>query len=129
PGNLFITSRGHVKILDFGLAKESPLVPGAILEPITDPGTAAGTPNYMSPEQGRGEHLDPRTDLFSLGAVLYEMATGRMAFQGATTGAVLGAILHERPESLLRLSPEIPAELDRIVSKALEKDRDFRHQH
>jgi Tol biopolymer transport system component len=128
PANLFITSRGRVKILDFGLAKQSPAAGAATLDLITDPGTAAGTPNYMSPEQARGEHLDSRTDLFSLGAVLYEMATAKTPFQGATTGAVLGAILHERPESLLRLSPGMPAELDRIVSKALEKDRDLRYQ-
>jgi serine/threonine protein kinase len=140
PSNLFITSRGHAKILDFGLVKYSPLakpvnaaapkqIGDSTLDLLTNPGTAAGTPNYMSPEQARGEPLDQRTDLFSLGAVIYEMATGKMPFQGRTSGAILGAILHERPEPLLRANPEMPAELERIASKALEKDRELRYQH
>ncbi len=122
--------------MDFGLAKQSllskpanDLTEGTTIDLLTNPGTAAGTPSYMSPEQARGEELDPRTDLFSLGAVLFEMATGKVAFHGPTSGAILGAILHERPEPLLRINPELPAELERIVIKALEKEREMRYQH
>ena len=129
PGNLFVTSRGHAKIVDFGLAKESPRGVDATQDLITDPGTVAGTPNYMSPEQARGLPLDCRTDLFSLGAVLYEMATGNMPFSGATMGEVLGAILHEAPDLVAVQSAGRPAELKRIIGKALEKDRDLRYQH